>query len=247
MERFALVSPLASNDDYRSLFELQETDQKLRRVHARLEDLEERRALSKARSNFERFSAKRDRLLDDLSQQNKRLNRLELELQSVESELASIESRLFGGEVTVVKELKGLESKAQSQKERKDQLEEEILTLMETIQALEEEIDKGNQVLEVAADKVRELESVCARAEAEINREIELLEENREKLTQKLAPEAVRLYESLAKSHGGRPIAAVEDRLCGGCRVELPTSFRAPQSGKTVHCPSCGRLLWFSN
>ncbi len=53
-----------------------------------------------------------------------------------------------------------------------------------------------------------------------------------------------RLYER-AQLRYGRGVVGVRDRVCQGCRIQLPTSA-APGPGESLTlCESCGRILYW--
>ncbi len=52
-------------------------------------------------------------------------------------------------------------------------------------------------------------------------------------------------YERLRRTKGGVAVAAVQNGICGGCRVGVPAQIlrTARASTELTPCPSCGRIL----
>jgi hypothetical protein len=68
----------------------------------------------------------------------------------------------------------------------------------------------------------------------------------RTRLAEKINPQDLRLYERIARRHS-HAIVPVEDRICLGCHMSLPTSavsLRTDPDHIRV-CESCGRILYW--
>jgi predicted nucleic acid-binding Zn-ribbon protein len=74
---------------------------------------------------------------------------------------------------------------------------------------------------------------------------IKTAEREREKLTKKLDPKLVQMYERIMKRYGGRVVVQVIREFCGGCYVKLPSELAARCKTELVSCPNCGRFLYY--
>jgi hypothetical protein len=62
----------------------------------------------------------------------------------------------------------------------------------------------------------------------------------------KIDHQAAEFYYELKKQRG-QAVAKVEQGLCRGCRISLPTAeLQRARSGNLVQCSSCGRLLFLA-
>ena len=52
------------------------------------------------------------------------------------------------------------------------------------------------------------------------------------------------LYDRAHRRYG-RGVVAVRDRVCGGCRITLPTSAAPSGPGLLTQCESCARILYW--
>lgn len=75
---------------------------------------------------------------------------------------------------------------------------------------------------------------------------MEKLKAARTKLAEKIAPQDLRLYERISRRHS-HAIVPVEDRICLGCHMTLPTSAVPLRTdpGHILTCESCGRILYW--
>lgn len=75
---------------------------------------------------------------------------------------------------------------------------------------------------------------------------LETLQTARARLAEQIGPRWLSLYERLSKRYG-RAVVPVQDRVCLGCFVTLPTSM-APkklEDSEIQVCENCGRILYW--
>lgn len=68
----------------------------------------------------------------------------------------------------------------------------------------------------------------------------------RDKLKSSVTPHVFNLYEKLYRAREGQALAKIEDGVCGGCHVVLPTKelpFVA-EAKNIVQCWNCQRILY---
>lgn len=75
---------------------------------------------------------------------------------------------------------------------------------------------------------------------------LERLQTAREKLAETMEKPDLRLYERISKKHD-HGIVPVEDRICLGCYMTLPTSASRASSApeQLLTCENCGRILYW--
>jgi predicted nucleic acid-binding Zn-ribbon protein len=74
---------------------------------------------------------------------------------------------------------------------------------------------------------------------------IKTAEREREKLTRKIDPKLLAMYERIMKRYGGRVVVQVIREFCGGCYVKLPSELASRCRTDLVTCPNCGRFLYY--
>jgi predicted nucleic acid-binding Zn-ribbon protein len=75
---------------------------------------------------------------------------------------------------------------------------------------------------------------------------LEKLRSARDKWRAQIDPRDLRMFDRIMKRHN-RAIVPVEDRICLGCYMALPTSL-SPPSGvqeRLLTCENCGRILYW--
>jgi predicted nucleic acid-binding Zn-ribbon protein len=227
----------------KQLYELQELD---------LEIDSQEQALGLATSQLGESQAVL-KLQGQLQKEQQRLEELkrkqhtaEWEIEDLSTRLATAEKKLFSGDIKNPKELASLQHEVEMFKNKRSQLEEKALEIMEQVELAEAGIAKTNSELEEMRaewqQQQRELSDNVERLKAILSN----LRQKRQLLSEEIPPQAVELYQGLRKAKG-TAVARVEQGICRGCRISLPmTELQKARSGKLVKCSSCGRILFLA-
>ena len=227
----------------RQLYALQEVDLDLDRVAQALSQAEEELQTEISIDNLEAtFQAEEERLKEVESRHSE--NDMETDVRRERSE--SLESRLYDGSLVSARDLESLQHEAANARRLLDQ--NEAMSLELSIQLEASQTRCAQLSIELNEVKTRwgtrrdELNKIAVDLRAERSD----YEEQRKLLAGRVEQAALRRYETLRKSKGGRAVAKVERDLCQGCRMSLPTQLRQKvKSGRqTVTCSSCGRMLF---
>lgn len=227
----------------RQLYALQEVDLDIDRVDQALLEAEEELQIEVSIDNLEAtFRAEEDRLKEVESRQNE--NDMEAEVRRERSE--KLESQLYDGSLISARDLESLQHEAANAKRLLEQNEAMSLELSIQIEASQTRCAQ-------LSIELNEVKTGWDARRDELNKTVKGLRtersgyaEQRKLLSGQLEQTALRRYEALRKSKGGRAVAKVERDLCQGCRMSLPTQLRqrVKNGRQTVTCSSCGRMLF---
>jgi predicted nucleic acid-binding Zn-ribbon protein len=227
----------------KQLYELQELD---------LEIDSQEQALSQAMSQLGESPAVL-RVQGQLQSEQQRLEELrrkqhsaEWEIEDISTKLAPAEKKLFSGDIKNPKELANLQHEVETLKAKRNQMEEKALEIMEQVELCETGVNKISSELET-------LKAEWQRQQQELSDSVERLKvvladlkHKRQLLSNEISPQAVELYQGLRKERG-TAVARVEQGICRGCRISLPTTeLQQARSGNLVKCSSCGRILFLA-
>ncbi len=188
-----------------------------------------------------------------LSLQNQHLEELRRQQHSTEWEIADTtdkltiaKDKLYSGQIKNPKELTNLQHEVDGLKARRDQLEDKTLEIMDQVESTEASVA-------TKSSKLKGLETEWHSQQQQLSTEMEQLkalasdlEHKRQLLSAKIDPQVIELYLKLQKQKG-QAVAKVEQGLCRGCRISLPTTkLRQARSGNLVQCSSCGRILFLA-
>ncbi len=221
--------------------QLQAIDQRLAR-HAR-----EREALVMEfaeRDTLRTLRHQRRELASRLKSERAHSSDVQWELADLELRLGTLEEQEADGpsDPLVARELVML-------RERRAQLEEQVLRQLEHIAELEAQLAEVERTYEqrTAAWSTREPE-----LQAQIDhlgRELEVLQAQRQTIVQRLPAGALELYDDLQRRHRGTALAPIRKRQCSVCYARLPAAVfdMLAMPDPLVRCPRCGRVLYIED
>jgi uncharacterized protein len=182
----------------------------------------------------------------------KREKEIEAEKKTLEVEIGGVEDRIARYKTQQMQTRKNEEYAAltheiDAAKKIISGLEDKELALMEesdslapALAAAQKEYEESKKIIEV---RLATMEERLARTIADCAE----LQGSREELTAGLEPDVLRIYDRLFASKGGNAIVALEGEVCSGCHMKVPAqTVVETRAGKSiVHCPLCGRILYF--
>lgn len=226
------------------LHELQIVDSQIDHLQQQKQSLPEKSAYDEAKSFYEQASQKEQQLKQELDAKRHEQKKLEDEAAILNQKLTREENRLYGGQVTNVKELQALEEEVKALKSKKEAMESKLLELMEEVDSLSqhelvliEEVQAKRAKLDLAQAKYEE--TVAA-----INKQLLDLKSQREQLLQTVSPQDLKLYEHLRQEKKGVAVVKLDGSTCEGCHLELPASdVDRIYSEQYWRCPHCRRIV----
>jgi len=227
----------------KQLYELQELD---------LEIESQEQALSQATSQLGESQAVL-KLQSQLQAEQRRLEELrrkqhsaEWEIEGVSTKLSTAEETLYSGQVKNPKELANLQHEVEMFKAKRSQMEDKALEIMEQVELAETDIAKTNKQLEKLKAEWQRQQQALSETVARLKAVLSDLGHKRQLLSAEIPPQAVELYQGLRKERG-TAVARVEQGICRGCRISLPTTeLQQARSGNLIRCSSCGRILFLA-
>ena len=227
----------------RILYDLQNLDQMLDEARGRVAFIE--KSLGD-RSEL----ARREAALEDLRGRMKELDRkqrlLDLSSKSTKERLDSIEAKLYGGTVASPRELQDLGRELQNVKRNLNEVDEEALENLVSLEEMEQRVTEGEATLLREEKAWSESQQGMEVEWEELSIRIEGMEKQRRQAAKGLDARSLGMYERVRVSRAGKALATVERGLCRACGVTLPTHAiqRARAGAEAVQCGSCGSILY---
>jgi predicted nucleic acid-binding Zn-ribbon protein len=227
----------------KQLYRLQEVDLEIESGERALKQVKSQLGESQAVVKTQKQLELEQKRLDDLSHQQRSA---EWEIDDVTTKLAAAEEQLFSGKVKNPKELTNLQHEVEAFKTRRNQLEEKALEVIDQVEQSEARVAKIKGELD-------KLTAEWQRQQKQLNDEMERLKatlaelkSKRKRLAGEIDTAAFEFYETLRKGKGVA-VVKVEQGICRGCRISLPTTdLQQARSGNLVQCSSCGRILFLA-
>jgi predicted nucleic acid-binding Zn-ribbon protein len=225
------------------LIQLQEIDTKIRSLAERriqlpeiLASLERRRAASK-----EEFDKTKEALQAAQKSKRDRDKDLEVGVQKVEK----LKTRI--SEIKTNKEYQALLKEIESAEQENKAIEDEILVLMEQIDAAIVSIAAAEKKARNDEDAIvieqKEHEAVLLNLEKELKE----MERERQETAAHIDPVILGQYQKLLKTKAGIAIAEARGESCSGCYMSIPPQVfvNVKKNSSIITCPHCGRILYF--
>ncbi|MBV9594208.1 MAG: hypothetical protein JO147_10515 [Actinobacteria bacterium] len=228
------------------LLDLQSTDTALAQLAHRRATLPELGQIAALRNESDALRSRRvdgQTALDDLATDQRRM---ENDVETVRNRAARDNDRLQGGGLPA-KELESLQHELMSLARRQSDLEDELLEVMERRETSEAEVAEFDRQLAAIAAQLADAEQHRDDQFGDIDDSVTARRAQRSAIAAELPADLLALYERVATANGGVGAAALRQRRCEGCHLELAgselTSVRAAAPEAVVRCDNCGRIL----
>jgi predicted nucleic acid-binding Zn-ribbon protein len=168
------------------------------------------------------------------------------DVQLVRDRSARNQTRLMAGQGTA-KDMQALQHEVDSLTRRQAELEDIELEVMERAEGLAAAVaELEGQRAELVA-RIDELTAARDRVLTELETEAATVARPRADIVAGVGDELVALYEKIRASSGGIGAAALRQRRCEGCRLELNqvdiNRIRAAADDEVLRCEECRRIL----
>lgn len=241
------MSPsIYARNDLQKLLDLQEVDAQIDRRRATIA----RAAADPEVAALQARSAEADRLEEVALEQATKLRRTasweESEADSIRAKIREMERKMYGGEISSVKELDQMGAKVEQLREALSKHEEAGLAAIVELETVEPALAEAEKSSDQALAALRQAEARRDREVAELEAELKELEPRRERLAAGIPEQLLSRYDRIRKARGGVGAAALDRKtgLCGACKVKVPVALAdSVRHGTVDTCESCGRLL----
>lgn len=169
---------------------------------------------------------------------------IEWEIEEVISKLSSAQESLYSGRITNPKELSSLQHEVEGFKNKRDNLEEKALEIMEQTEVTINELADLSQQLDEVEKTWRQEQQNSTDTIEELKNSLSNLEKKRRQALVSLDDKTVNCYKGI-KQKRGQAVARVEQGICRGCGISLSTAeLQWVKGDRIIMCNSCGRILF---
>ena len=168
----------------------------------------------------------------------------ELDLSTREEQVKKLQLQLF--QVKTNKEYGAIQQMIEQAKADASLLEEDILTLLDTVEHAKQEHAAARQRVATQQDALRAEESRITRELEAIREQIGALERERQALLPSVDPATLSTYERVLVNRDGLALVPLINSSCGGCHMVQPPQVISETylKAKVVLCGHCSRILY---
>ena len=228
------------------LLDLQAIDTRLDQIEHARTHLPQLAEITELQRNSDVVAAEHVRVQTAHDDVQRELRKSEADVQQVRDRAARDEARLASGTGTA-KDLQALQHELESLARRQRELEDLELEVMERAEAIESDLAELQAGRERVAAQLAELEASRDEALARLDEEAGAVSAPRESVAAEVGAELIALYDKIRASSGGLGAAALRQRRCGGCQLELNAvdlgRIRSAAEDEVLRCEECRRIL----
>ena len=127
-------------------------------------------------------------------------------------------------------------------------LEDKELVLMEEAEQLKPEIETAEKVHVAEKAKVEQMFTNLSDKKTNLETRTTEVKADRVRFTEGVDEDVLERYGRLFQTKNGVAVAPLEHEVCMGCHMKVTTQTVVQvKSGKEViHCPQCGRILYYA-
>jgi len=237
----------ASSADQLLLLDLQTLDSTLAQLDHRETHLPELAELREADVALSALAHEAGELETQRSDVARESHKLEMDIDQVRARAQRDQQRLDSGAITSAKELESLQHEVTSLARRQSELEDVELDILQRI----EDIDAALKEAEARRDALQQRRlDIEARRDEQLQRIAEeraTAQADRGELAPRIPAHLIAAYDKLREQLGGVAVAALKNRRCDGCRLELNAivlgRFRAAAPDDVLRCEECRRIV----
>ncbi|MCK9418800.1 MAG: C4-type zinc ribbon domain-containing protein [Nitrospirae bacterium] len=126
-------------------------------------------------------------------------------------------------------------------------IEDDILGLMEKIDAAAGQITAAEQQAKDEAAGIQVEQKQQEAAFAKLEEELKAIEEERQKAIARIQKQVLTQYQKLLGTKAGIAVAEARGESCSGCYMSIPPQVyvNVKKNESIITCPNCGRILYF--
>jgi predicted nucleic acid-binding Zn-ribbon protein len=226
----------------------------LQALDLKLDQLAHKRKTLPELGELEKLAAEHSRLRDAEVATTTEVNDLERDRKRAEADVAQVrqrkdrdQQRLDAGQVSAAKELSSLQSEIASLERRQAELEEIELEIMEKLDEAQQQATRLTAEREDVGRRALGLQKARDEIWAQIDADAADARKQRDDLAGQLPDDLLGLYEKTRKTGHGIGAAALRQRRCEGCRLQLDpvtlNKFREAAPETVIRCEECRRIL----
>jgi len=233
-----------------ALLRLQSVERDLVQVKHRLQT--RKNAVAIQQKKIDQLQSDFNALHEKAMTRRKDADRRELDLKTKEAQVLKLRTALNTTKTN--KEYAAILTEMNTHKADNAKIEEEVLKIMQEVDAIKAQSEKGKAQLDAEGLRLQEVQKASGDEIARLNKMVEQLAAQRAEAVKEVPPEAIAIFERLSESYEGEALAVIEihgkrppyEYVCGGCYMSLNAEhanvLRTRDEIRT--CDNCKRILY---
>jgi len=233
-----------SKFDVTDLVELQLIENAISARSSEIENIKNNKEQVSAKEELKRAAGKFNEASGAYSDLESKRKKLEDTVELQNEKIKNDEKKLFSGTIMSAKELENYQEEVRILKQKNSEIEDKILELMIE---LEEMSDK----VKLAAAEKDKAEADLNRINNEMNEKIEVLKhiveglrKRKDDVILRIPGDHLKKYNEVKTKKGGIAVSVLKNNFCSVCNMEIPmiAAEKIEDIDEIYSCPLCGRM-----
>ena len=226
-----------------NLFRLQKIDSRIKEASSRKAAIQ---SILDNNDEIQSASKRIEQTQSSLRQAESNLRKSELDASAIRTKLEQSESSLYSGRIQNPKELQDLQKDIMLSKRNLNNLEDQQLENMLTLENCQLELDNAKKNFGITQGKIISANAGLKTELDSLQKELSSLDAQRQAVLPGIDSESLRFYDTLRQKRSGLAVSQVIDNACNTCGSTLAPGFAQSvrTSAHLVFCPMCGRILY---
>jgi predicted nucleic acid-binding Zn-ribbon protein len=231
------------NEQLKFLIELQKIDTSILSMAESIEVLprqlnQHKAPLKEKKESLQKAGARLDAL-------NKKKKDKDSQLEEIQDKIEKLKAR--GSDIKTNKEYEAHLREIETFEKNVVKIEDEILVLMEDIDAFDRVMKEEGQKVKQAEDDYKKQEKIIEDDQKKAKTEMEHQKARRNDFASRIDKEHYTQYMALMKRLGGLAVVETKNEICLGCNTNIPPQlYNEIKSDKEIHvCFYCRRFLYY--
>jgi predicted nucleic acid-binding Zn-ribbon protein len=225
------------------LIALQDVDTKILFLHARIDEMPSRLAMTEAPlKKLDETITKAQKEHDTLLKKRKDKER---DADVIREKINK--AKLRSSEIKTNKEYQAHLREIEAMEGEIHVVEDEVLLLMESLEESSKRVEEDKAAAARELIQVERLREECRKTIADLETELGTFREERKKIAGTVLNDVYTTYINLLKTRRGLAVVEAKNEICGGCNLHIPPQLfvEIKTTDEIIQCPQCRRILYF--
>ncbi|MBI4698554.1 MAG: hypothetical protein HY758_06485 [Nitrospirae bacterium] len=231
------------NEQLKLLKTLQEVDTVILSIAEKIEVLPNK--LDKAKAFLKEASASFEKIKAEYDKTDKKKKQKYDALEEIQGKISKLKTK--SSEIKTNKEYEAHLKEIKTFDDNKYQIEEEILTIMETLESLAADLKKEDVKFRKVEENYRQEEKILEDEKNKLHAEMETHKTKRKDIARRIDEDIYGKYMVLIKSGGGMAVVETRNEVCLGCHTNIPPQLYNDirNNNDIFTCYNCNRFLFY--
>ena len=226
------------------LVELQLIENAISARSSEIERIKNNKELVSAEKEFAEVKEKFDKINAKYNDLEGKRKKLEDTVEMQNEKIKNDEDKLFSGTITSAKELENYQIEVKILRQKISEMEDQILEIMIGMEEISEKVKLAKAGKDKAEANINRIKNEMNEKLEVLKNIIEGLKKRRDDVILKIPDDYFKKYKEFKGKKGGIAVAVIKDNFCNVCNMQIPAiaAEKIEDVDEIYSCPICGRM-----